>query len=161
MLEKGSHMIVQAVTDLVQETLRDMACELYDVVYEQVDGEWYLRIFADKIDGDLDLDTCVALSEAISALLDEADLISHEYYLEVSSPGAERPLKSLAAVKAAVGEYIYMTFAKPQNGLTDLYGTLRDVHDDILEVDYLVKNIQKHMAVAYADIAFIRLAVRF
>lgn len=56
-------------------------------------NEWYLRIFIEKNVGHLDMDTCVAVSEAISDQLDEADIITNEYYLEVSSPGAEKPLK--------------------------------------------------------------------
>ena len=45
------------------------------------------------------MDTCVAVSEAISLKMDEEDPIKGEYYLEVSSPGVEKPLKTLSKLK--------------------------------------------------------------
>ena len=56
-------------------------CYLDDLVYEQEKGEMYLRVFIEKNEGLLDMDTCVAVSEAVSEKLDEIDVIKDEYYL--------------------------------------------------------------------------------
>lgn len=66
-------------------------CHLDSMEYVKEKGEWYLRVFIEKNDGNLDMDTCVAVSEAVSEKLDELDLIKDEYYLEVSSPELKSP----------------------------------------------------------------------
>ncbi len=62
-----------------------------------------MRVFIDS-DRGVNLDDCEAVSEKLSEVLDEKDPISDAYFLEVSSPGAERPLKKKADVEKAVGK---------------------------------------------------------
>ena len=124
-------------------------------------NEWYLRIFIEKNNGHLDMDTCVAVSEAISEMLDQEDLIEDEYYLEVSSPGAEKPLKTLEKVQQSMGEYVYIQFKNPTQGMNEVYGTILNVEGTQIELQYMVKNIKKKCNIDYNDIAFIRLAVKF
>ena len=134
---------------------------LDDIEYVNEKNEWYLRIFIEKNNDHLDMDTCVAVSEEISEKLDEADIITNEYYLEISSPGAEKPLKTLEKVQQSVGEYVYIQFKKPTQGMDDVYGTILSVDNETIEFQYLVKNIKKTCTLQYQDIAFIRLAVKF
>lgn len=134
---------------------------LDDIEYVQENNEWYLRIFIEKNNGHLDMDTCVNVSEEISQLMDEKDIVKDEYYLEVSSPGAEKPLKTLEKVTMAIGEYVYIQLAKPTAGIDELYGTILNVEGEKIEIQYLVKNIKKKCIIDYDNIAFIRLAVQF
>lgn len=48
--------------------------------------------------------------------MDEEDPIKGEYYLEVSSIGIEKPLKTFEQVKASVGKYVYAKFINPTAG---------------------------------------------
>lgn len=153
--------MLNKVTQLIQPILDEHDVYLDDIEYVQEKNEWYLRIFIEKNEGYLDMDTCVAVSEAISEKLDDADLIQNEYYLEVSSPGVEKPLKTLEKVQQSIGEYVYIQFKKPQSGMNEVYGTILDVNDELIDLQYLVKNIQKKCTIHYDDIAFIRLAVKF
>ena len=93
--------------------------------------------------------------------MDEEDIITNEYYLEVSSPGAEKPLKTLEKVQQSIGEYVYIQFKKPTLGMDEVYGTLFNVDGEMIELQYMVKNIKKKCDIKYDDIAFIRLAVKF
>ena len=153
--------MLEKITNAISPILEDNQVYLDDIEYVKDKNEWYLRIFIEKIDGHLDMDTCVNVSEAISAKMDEIDLIKDEYYLEVSSPGAERPLKTLEKVQQSVGEYVYVQFKNPTQGFDELYGTILNVDQDMIEIQYMVKNIKKKCVVSYNDIAFIRLAVKF
>ncbi|MCD8028633.1 MAG: ribosome maturation factor RimP [Erysipelotrichaceae bacterium] len=153
--------MLEKITELISPILQDHDCYLDDIEYLKEKNEWYLRIFIDKNQGSLDMDTCVAVSEDISALLDEVDLIQNEYYLEVSSPGAEKPLKTFEQVKKAIGEYVYIKLKDPKKGLSDVYGTILNVDDDNIELQYLSKNIKKNVTISYKNVAFIRLAVKF
>ena len=128
-------------------------CHLDSMEYVKEKGEWYLRVIIEK--------TCVAVSEAVSEKLDELDLIKDEYYLEVSSPGIEKPLKTFEQVEAHVGSYVHIDLKNPQNGIDSLEGTLASIDGKELLIQYMVKAVRKKMTINYDDIKFIRLAVKF
>lgn len=153
--------IVTQVKEIVLPLIAEKDCYLDDIVFEMENNEWYLRIYVDKNEGSLDMDTCVEVTDVISAKLDEVDPIKQEYYLEISSPGIEKPLKSYEAVENSIGEYVFIQLKDPKQGLDEVYGTIKDVHDGIIDIDYLVKNIHKKASFAYGNIKFIRLAVKF
>ncbi|MCD7839715.1 MAG: ribosome maturation factor RimP [Erysipelotrichaceae bacterium] len=154
--------MLEKITELIQPILERYDCYLDDIEYQNEKNEWYLRIFIDKNHESLDIDTCAAVSEDISALLDEVDMIQNEYYLEVSSPGAEKPLKTLEQVKKAIGEYVYIKLKNPKKGMNDVYGTILNVDDENnIDLQYLSKNINKNVTISYENVSFIRLAVKF
>ncbi|MFR7591450.1 MAG: ribosome maturation factor RimP [Longibaculum sp.] len=153
--------MLEKITKLIQPILEQHDVYLDDIEYVKEKNEWYLRIFIEKNVGHLDMDTCVAVSEDISLQLDEADIITNEYYLEVSSPGAEKPLKTLEKVQQSVGEYVYIQFKKPTQGMDEVYGTILSVDGETIELQYMVKNIKKKCTIEYQDVAFMRLAVKF
>lgn len=153
--------MLEKITNLIQPILEANDVYLDDIEYVQEKKEWYLRIYIEMNHGHLDMDTCVKVSEAISEKLDEVDIITHEYYLEVSSPGAEKPLKTLEKVQESVGEYVYIRFQRPIQGMDEVQGTILDVDGETIELQYMAKNIKKKCTIQYQDIALIRLAVQF
>ena len=153
--------MLEKIKQLIQPILNDHDVYLDDIEYVKEKNEWYLRIFIEKNNGHLDMDTCVAVSEAISDMLDQEDLIEDEYYLEVSSTGAKKPLKTLEKVQQSIGEYVYIQFKNPTQGMNEVYGTILNVEGTQIELQYMVKNIKKKCNIDYNDIAFIRLAVKF
>lgn len=154
--------LLEKITDLILPIIESNDCYLDDIEYEKESNDWYLRIFIEKNEGSLDMDTCVLVSEKISEMLDDVDPIKDEYYLEVSSPGAEKPLKTLDKVKENIGEYVYAQFINPIAGLNEIEGFVLDVDEENnIEFQYLVKNIKKKIIVNYDNIKFIRLAVKF
>ena len=153
--------MLDKIKDLILPILTENDVYLDDIEYVREKNEWYLKIFIEKNEGHLDMDTCVVVSEAISSKLDEVDLIDNEYYLEVSSPGCEKPLKSYEAVVRSIGEYVYIKVKQPQNGFDEIYGTILNVEDDVITLEYRVKNIKKKCEIKYSNVSFIRLAVKF
>ena len=106
-------------------------CHLDLMEYVKEKGEWYLRVFIEKNDGNLDMDTCVAVSEAVSEKLDELDLIRDEYYLEVSSPGLERKFKSEKEFIIFKGKRISLKLKEPLLGETE-----KIFKGEIIDYDY-------------------------
>jgi ribosome maturation factor RimP len=153
--------LLSAITTMIAPVLEKHQVYLDDIEYVKEKNEWYLRIFVEKMDGFLDMDTCVAVSEKISELLDEKDPIQGEYYLEVSSPGVEKPLKTFAQVQEAIDKYVYVQFLNPMAGLNDIEGYIRSIENEDIMFEYLVKNIKKKVCIPYTNIKFIRLAVKF
>jgi len=85
--------VVDIVKDLVLPVIEENGFELEDIEFVKEGKEWFLRVYIDK-DGGITLDDCQIVSEYLSDKLDEVDPIPHPYYLEVSSPGLDRPLKT-------------------------------------------------------------------
>lgn len=153
--------MLEKIKESIQPILDEHDVYLDDIEYVQEKKEWYLKIYIDGCHEHLDMDTCVAVSEDISQKLDDIDLIKNEYYLEVSSPGAEKPLKTLEKIQQSVGEYVYIQFKNSTQGMDEVYGTILSVDGEDIEIQYLEKNIKKKCHIDYNNIAFIRLAVKF
>lgn len=153
--------LLDKIRIMIEPILKSNNVYLDDLEYVQDRGEWYLRIFVEKNESFLDMDTCVAVSEAISQKMDEEDPIEGEYYLEVSSPGVEKPLKTFEQVKSSLGKYVYAKFYNPVAGLDEVEGFIKRIEDETIEFEYLVKNIKKKIKIDYNNIKFIRLAVKF
>ena len=106
--------------------------ELVDVEYVR-ERDWFLRVFIDK-EGGIDIDDCSAVSNALAKLLDEKDFIKDQYYLEVSSPGIDRPLKKDKELEAHYGTKVDLAFYVPFNGSKQLTVVLTGHDADNLQV---------------------------
>ena len=95
-----------------------------------------LRVYIDNPDGIL-IDDCEKVSRQISGVLDVEDPISGEYTLEVSSPGMDRPLFTLAQFAAHAGEQVKIRLRSPYEGRRNFQGVLRGVEeqDVVVQVD--------------------------
>lgn len=82
------------VAELIEPIIADMGFDLVRVRLMQGGGghPQTLQVMAERPDGSMNVDSCAAISRAISAVLDVEDPIRGEYFLEVSSPGIDRPL---------------------------------------------------------------------
>lgn len=124
------------VWQLIEPILNETVYDIYDVEYQREGAEWYLRVFIDK-EGGVNLDDCEKVTDLINDPLDDLDPITEPYFLEVSSPGIERRLKSITHFEKAIGEKIRLkTYAKVENR-KEWVGILQEITDDavILNVE--------------------------
>lgn len=148
--------IKSTVEEMIQPYLNEQGFELVDIEYVKEGSSWFLRVYVDK-EGGIDIDDCVMISEQLSAKLDETDPIPTVYFLEVSSPGAERPLKKPEDVTKAVGKNVYVTTYGPVNGMKEFEGKLLSFDGSEL----VIEAGKKQHAVPYDKIASARLAILF
>ncbi|ETT37137.1 ribosome maturation factor RimP [Paenibacillus sp. FSL H7-0942] len=148
--------IKSTVEEMIQPYLNEQGFELVDIEYVKEGSNWFLRVYVDK-EGGIDIDDCVLISEKLSAKLDENDPIPTIYFLEVSSPGAERPLKKPEDVTKAVGKNVFVTTYEPVNGLKEFEGKLLSFDDDEL----VIEAGKKQHAISYDKVASARLAILF
>lgn len=94
--------VTEVVEAFAQPIVEELNLELVDVEYVKEGQDWFLRVFIDSEKG-VDIEECGAVSERLSEALDKEDPIPHLYFLDVSSPGAERPLKKEKDFQQAVG----------------------------------------------------------
>lgn len=125
------------ITDLMEPILKDTDITLVDVEYVR-EKDWYLRIFIDKPDG-VEIDDCQLVSEKLTAVLDEKDPIQDKYFLEVSSPGIDRPLKKDKDFVDAYGSKVDISFYAPWENMKLLVAVLVGHDDEFVEVRKIIK----------------------
>ncbi|NLL63437.1 MAG: ribosome maturation factor RimP [Ruminococcaceae bacterium] len=117
--------IENTVFELAKPIAEELGLKIWDVRFVKEGADYFLRIFIDKEGGVL-IDDCVDMSHAIDGPLDEADPIDKSYCLEVSSPGAERPLTRDEHFKVYKGEKIQVKFIRAVDGQREYKGVLKD-----------------------------------
>ena len=109
----GLKKVTELTAELAAPVIAAQGCELWDVEYVKEAGTWYLRLYIDK-EGGVSIDDCEAISRRVSDLLDEADPIEGSYTFEVSSAGAERPLKRASDFARFLGSPVTVRLYKNQ-----------------------------------------------
>ncbi|AEG60154.1 ribosome maturation factor RimP [Desulforamulus ruminis] len=153
-MAKGT--VAERVKAAVEPIIEAEHLELVDVEYVKEGGNWYLRIYIDKLGG-VDLDDCQMVSEKIDTLLDELDPIPQAYFLEVSSPGIERPLKKPADFERFKGHLIMVNTYTPVDGAKSFTGKLENYSEAGVQLN--IKG--KSMVIPLDKVAASRLAVEF
>lgn len=145
--------ILEKVKTIIQPAFDSNGVFLYDIEYVKEGNDWILRVLIDKEHGNIDLDTCCNISEAISLILDKNDPIPNEYLLEVSSPGVERPLKTPENYKDAIGKYVLIQLNEPQLEYNELVGTILAVNETALELEIRIKTRTQKVTIEFKNIA--------
>lgn len=128
--------ICDRINAILQPILKSLQLELVEIEYKRIGKEAVLRLFIDK-DGGVMLDDCAEVSRELSLVLDVEDVIPCEYNLEVSSPGLDRPLKTVADYDRFHGRLIkvktYEPFADDAgNKRKTFLGTLEGLRDGVV-----------------------------
>jgi ribosome maturation factor RimP len=155
-----SKNVYDKVEALAAPILETQELELVDIEFKKEGTNWFLRVFIDSDTG-VDLDDCTAVSEKLSEVLDKEDPIEQAYYLEVSSPGAERPLKKEKDIEKAVGKNVYVSTYGPVDGEKAFEGILTSFENKMLTIDVKVKTRVVTYKIPYSQVAKARLAVAF
>lgn len=138
--------IEEKVENLVKEKIEKIGYELYDVEYSKEGKDYYLRIFIDKKEG-IDLNDCEKVTNEINDLLDNANYIKEQYFLEVSSPGIERVLKKDKHLEQNIGKEVNIKlFKKDENGKKEYQGILKAFNENEIELEENNKIARKNIA---------------
>jgi len=117
--------------EIVKQIVEDNGFRLYDIEISEENEHKYYRIYIQKPDGSsVNLDECAEINRIISPIFDVEEPMSEAYFLEVSSPGIERPLKKLEHYKNSIGEKVKVTMTDGSK----IIGKLQDVTDDKINV---------------------------
>ncbi|KAF1296756.1 ribosome maturation factor RimP [Enterococcus sp. JM4C] len=154
--------VVETVTDYLTPIVDEQNFELVEVEFVKEGKNWFLRVFIDK-EGGIDIEECALVSEQLSEKLDsvDPDPIPQAYFLEVSSPGAERPLKKEADYEKAIGEYVNVSLYQAIDGEKQYQGFLQSVSPEELVLKIRIKTREKELVLERKNIAKARLAIQF
>lgn len=138
------------VEEIALPIVEKLGFELVDTEYVKEGASWFLRVYIDK-SGGITLDDCSDVSNDLSKKLDETDPIPGSYYLEVSSPGLERPLKKDSDFKRYAGEPVEIKTFIAVDGQKEFEGTLMGLIDGNVEIrqdDKILKFPRSNIALA-------------
>ena len=154
-------VIINKVNKIILPILEDKHVSLYDLDYVKEGNDYILRILINNETDDIDLDTCISVSEVISKVLDKEDPIKDEYMLEVASPGVERPLKTFDQYKKAVGSYIILTVKERVLDYDELVGDLVSVDESGIDLEIHIKTRSKTVHIDFTNITNCMTTVKF
>ncbi len=138
--------IEEKVESLIKTKIENIGYELYDVEYSKEGKNYYLRVFIDKPEG-IDLTDCEKVNDEINDILDEANYIKEQYFLEVSSPGIERILRKDKHLEKNIGTEINIKlFKKDENGNKEYQGILKSFNENEIELEDDIKIERKNIA---------------
>lgn len=138
------------VQNLLEPIIKNLGYELYDVLFVKEGKDYYLRVVIDKASG-IDLNDCEKVNNSISGILDEADYIKDQYFLEVSSPGVERLLRRNSHFEKQIGNKIYVKLFKAIDKKKEIVGILESYNQEELVIKQENKKINievKNIAIA-------------
>lgn len=122
------------VEKLLEKEINNLGYDLYDVEYAKEGKDYFLRIYIDNAKG-INLNDCEKVSNLVNDILDKADYINEQYFLEVSSPGIERILRKDKHFKQNLNNKVEIKLFKPINGKKELIGTLKDFTEESIKIE--------------------------
>lgn len=149
--------IEQKVTELVNGLLSGGDVELVDVEYVKEGQDYFLRVFIDKPNG-VTINDCETLSRKMDGKLDEYDWIEEQYYLEVSSPGLDRPLKKQTDFERNIGKKVEIKLYQLLDGKKQFEGVLISKDGDQIVIE---TEDEQQLTFTESQVALVRLAIIF
>ena len=144
--------IEDKIETLLKNKIENIGYELYDVLYFKEGKNYILRIVIDNENG-ISLEDCEKVNNEINDLLDEADYIKEQYFLEVSSPGIERVLRKDWQLKKYLNSNVEVNlFKKDENGFKQYVGNLKNVD----ETNIIIEQENQEYKIQRKDISQIK-----
>lgn len=131
--------IIEKIEKIVTPVVNEMGLSLVDIEYLQDGGYWYVRIYVENLNGEITLEECAAISGKIDEDVDK--LIEQRFFLEVSSPGIERPLKKIEDFIRFKGEKIKVSLKHKINDKKSFEGIITECKDNIIFLEIEEENI--------------------
>lgn len=140
-MDVTTHGIEAKVRTLADEIVGRDGYDLVDVEYKRDVAGWTLTLFIDK-QGGVSLEDCQRVSHVMSTVLDVEVPTLHNYNLQVSSPGLDRPLTKPADYRGALGRQVRITTKEPIGNQRHFSGVLESVAQAGESGDRLILQLQ-------------------
>ena len=152
-------MEIQQLEKLIKEKVEEVGYELISLSTRHEKGENFLSIIVDRVKP-IDMEAIVEISHILNDYLDELDPISSSYTLDISSLGAEKPLK-IERLNDYISSYVHVHLINPVEGNNIYEGILLDVNEKEIKISYRIKTRNKTVDILKTNISKIRLAIKF
>lgn len=125
--------IKETVREAILPTVTELGYDIWDITYSKIGADYHLEITIDCEDG-IDIEDCEKVHRAIDPILDELDPVEGFYYLDVSSPGIERELRTEEHILWGIGQKVEAKLFAPYQGQKSIVGILESFEDGKLTI---------------------------
>ena len=152
--------ITEIAAEMMADFLQQEGYELYNIEFVKEGKDWFLRVYVDLASGEgyIGTEDCEKVSRYLSEKLDEDDPIEQNYYLEVSSPGMDRPLLKKEHYERYAGSEVEIRLYKGKDGTKNIQGVLEGIEGEVVTV---TDHDNKKWELELSEIAKANLAVIF
>ena len=152
-------MDIAKIKELLEKKIVELGFEPVSISKRIEKGDTVLSIVIDRV-APIDMNTIVEVTGILSSYLDEIDDSNEAYMLDISSLGAEKPLK-VENLHNYVNSYVNVHVNNPINGENILEGVIKSVNEDSFTLEYRIKTRVKEVVILFNNIYKIRLAIKF
>ena len=152
-------MELSKLKELISRKVNEEGYELSSLSYSHNQGVDTLSIVVDRVK-DIDMDAIVNLTNVLNAYLDELNPFEKPYTLDISSLGAEKPLK-VESLQDYIGKFIHVHLINPIKGENIYEGDLNTVSNETINISYRNKTRVINLEINKANISKVRLAIKF
>ena len=152
--EKKENLLAR-IERIVLPVTNELGLDLVDVEYLQDGGYWYMRVYVEKENDEISLDDCAKVSNRIDEDVD--GLVPEKFFLEVSSPGIERPLKKETDYTRFTGQKARLILKHKMDDSRNWTGVIEKYEDSIIYLD--VKD--KVLEIPYSEVKKANLVFEF
>jgi ribosome maturation factor RimP len=125
---KMKKTVREVVREAIEPTVTELGYSIWDITYSKIGADYHLEITIDSENG-INIDDCEKVHRAIDPIIDECDPIEDFYYLDVSSPGIERELRTEEHINLSIGERVEAKLFAQKDGRKSIIGTLSAFQD--------------------------------
>ena len=124
----------ETVKEAIEPTVTELGYRIWDIVYSKIGADWHLEITIDSDNG-INIEDCEKVHRAIDPIIDEVDPIEGFYYLDVSSPGLERELRTDEHIAASIGARVLAKLFAAKDGVKSYEGELVSFDGGIVTIN--------------------------
>lgn len=125
--------IKDVVREAIEPSVTELGYEIWDITYSKIGADYHLEVTIDSERG-IDIEDCEKVHRRIDPILDEIDPIEDFYYLEVSSPGVERELRTDEHVRKSIGVKVVAKLFVAKDGQKSVTGILSGFDGSTIEI---------------------------
>ena len=133
--------IKETVREAIEPTVTELGYRIWDVTYSKIGADYHLEITIDSDEG-IGIEDCEKVHRAIDPILDEADPIESFYYLDVSSPGLERELRTEEHILLSIGADVEAKLFAAKDGAKSVTGKLVSFEDGRVVIENEVGRVE-------------------
>ena len=125
--------VKETVREAIAPTITELGYDIWDITYQKVGADYHLEITIDSANG-INIEDCEKVHRAIDPILDEIDPIEGFYYLDVSSPGIERELRTEAHILSQIGVKAEAKLYAAKDGKRSIIGIIKSLENGVLTI---------------------------
>ena len=125
--------VKETVREAISPIISELGYDIWDVTYQKVGADYHLEVTIDSPNG-INIEDCEKVHRAIDPILDECDPIEGFYYLDVSSPGIERELRTEAHIQSQIGVKAEAKLYAAKDGRRSIIGIIKSLEGDTLTI---------------------------